>query len=435
METKKNILEDINLRSEQVQEVLETPPNWLIRWGSLVLLGIILLLFLLACIIKYPEFISSTIVISPQNPTERIEVRVDSRIERLVVKDQQTVKKGDLLMVLESTADDHDIQELKLIIDSISSKKLSQFPLQMVSSFRLGEVQEDYNAFAKALEEEILFINLKPYAAEEVTAVKGISDYNERIANLKQQHILEASKLELTEKNYNRSEALNRDGVISALELENEKMKLLEAQKNFKNTEISIAQLQEAILNFKKLKSGADVSIVKEKTSYSSASILLFEKLKKSLLQWEKNFLIYASIDGTLSYLQFLGEKQFVKAGTTLLSILPNNRQVMVGQMHIGAQNQGKLKLNQKVLIKLDNYKYQEFGIVQGEIKSVALVQDKDGKYYVEVNLPNGLETSYHKTIPFDKELSGSADIVTEKLTLAERIFGQLRSILKYQES
>lgn len=435
METKKNILDDINLRSEQVQEVLETPPNWLIRWGSLVLLGIILLLFFLACIIKYPEFISSTIVISPQNPTERIEVRVDSRIERLVVKDQQTVKKGDLLMVLESTADDHDIQELKLIIDSISSKKLSQFPLQMVSSFRLGEVQEDYNAFAKALEEEILFTNLKPYAAEEVTAVKGISDYNERIANLKQQHILEASKLELTEKNYNRSEALNRDGVISALELENEKMKLLEAQKNFKNTEISIAQLQEAILNFKKLKSGADVSIVKEKTSYSSASILLFEKLKKSLLQWEKNFLIYASIDGTLSYLQFLGEKQFVKAGTTLLSILPNNRQVMVGQMHIGAQNQGKLKLNQKVLIKLDNYKYQEFGIVQGEIKSVALVQDKDGKYYVEVNLPNGLETSYHKTIPFDKELSGSADIVTEKLTLAERIFGQLRSILKYQES
>lgn len=435
MATKDNILDNINLRSEQVQEVLETPPNWLIRWGSLVMLGIILLFFLLACIIKYPEFISSTIIISSQNPPEKIEVRIDSRIEKLIAKDQKTVKKGDLLMVLESSADDQDIYQLKKILDSLSTKQLSKFPLQLVSSFRLGEVQEDYNTFAKALEEEILFTNLQPYAAEEVTALKGITDYKERVANLRQQHILESSKLQLTEKNYKRSESLHREGVIAALELENEKVKLLEAQRNFKNTEISIAQLEETILNFKKIKSGADVNIVKEKTSYSSASILLLEKLKKALRQWEKTYLIYASIDGTLSYLQFLGEKQFVKAGSTLLSILPNNRQITIGQMHIGAQNQGKIKINQKVLIKLDNYKYQEYGIVQGKIKSIALVQDKDSKYYIEVALPNGLQTSYHKTIVFDKELSGTADIVTEELTLAERILSQLRSLLRYQDN
>lgn len=435
MATKDNILDNINLRSEQVQEVLETPPNWLIRWGSLVMLGIILLFFLLACIIKYPEFISSTIIISSQNPPEKIEVRIDSRIEKLIAKDQKTVKKGDLLMVLESSADDQDIYQLKKILDSLSTKQLSKFPLQLVSSFRLGEVQEDYNAFAKALEEEILFTNLQPYAAEEVTALKGITDYKERVANLRQQHILESSKLQLTEKNYKRSESLHREGVIAALELENEKVKLLEAQRNFKNTEISIAQLEETILNFKKIKSGADVNIVKEKTSYSSASILLLEKLKKALRQWEKTYLVYASIDGTLSYLQFLGEKQFVKAGSTLLSILPNNRQITIGQMHIGAQNQGKIKINQKVLIKLDNYKYQEYGIVQGKIKSIALVQDKDSKYYIEVALPNGLQTSYHKKIVFDKELSGTADIVTEELTLAERILSQLRSLLRYQDN
>ncbi|EEI93855.1 hypothetical protein HMPREF0765_0477 [Sphingobacterium spiritivorum ATCC 33300] len=200
METKGNILENINLRSEQVQEVLETPPNWLIRWGSLVILGIILLFFSLACVIKYPEFITSPIIISSQNPPEKIEIRIDSRIEKLIAKDQQTVKKGDLLMVLESSADDKDIHQLKGILDSISTKHLSRFPLHLVSGFRLGEVQEDYNAFAKALEEEILFNSLQPYAAEEVTATKGITDYKERIANLKQQHILESSKYQLNRK-------------------------------------------------------------------------------------------------------------------------------------------------------------------------------------------------------------------------------------------
>ncbi|UZJ65553.1 hypothetical protein OKW96_05010 [Sphingobacterium sp. KU25419] len=85
-------------------------------------------------------------------------------------------------------------------------------------------------------------------------------------------------------------------------------------------------------------------------------------------------------------------------------------------------------------MIKLDNFKHQEYGIIKGEIKSIALLQDNDKKYYIEVRLPEGLKTSYHKTIHFDKELSGNADIVTEELTLAQRILHQLRSLLKYQD-
>ena len=146
-------------------------------------------------------------------------------------------------------------------------------------------------------------------------------------------------------------------------------------------------------------------------------------------------FLIRASIAGKVSYLQFLGTNQFVKAGTALLSILPEQRDVIVGQMHIAAQNQGKIQAKQRVLIKLDNFKNQEFGIVTGEVKSLSLTPDKDGKYYVEVALPKGLETSYHKKIDFNQELTGNADIVTEELTLAERILNQLRSMLKYQQN
>ncbi|UZJ65552.1 HlyD family secretion protein [Sphingobacterium sp. KU25419] len=348
METKKNILDDIQLRSEQVQEVLETPPNWMIRWGSLVILGVIVLFFALACIIKYPEFITSTIVITSQNPSEKIEVRINTRIEKILIQDHQEVKKGQLLMILESTANHADMLRLKSYVDSFSVHNLADFPLQEVSRFNLGEVQEDYNVFAKALQDELLFQQLKPYATEEMTAVKSIADYRERLENLKQQHILESSKLQLTEKNYKRSDQLHQEGVISTLELENEKLKLLEAQKNYKNVQISLAQVEEAILNFNKVKTGADINFMKEKTSYSSASILLLEKLRKSIRQWERDHLMYASIDGTLSYNQFLGENQFVKTGTTLLSILPDNRQNAIGQMYIGAQNQGKIKEKQK---------------------------------------------------------------------------------------
>lgn len=436
METKKYILDDIRLRSEQVNEVLENPPHWMIRWGSLLILLIIAVFFLLASIIKYPDFIESPIIISSENPPERMEVTIDSRIEKILFQDHQSVRKGDLVLILESTANYQDVLALERLVDEFSTtEQLNRFPLKETAKFRLGEIQEDFNAFAKAVQDESLFNNLQPYAVEGMMADKNIKDYESRIVNLKQQCELEKTKVQLTEKNYNRCELLQQRGVISPQELENEKLKLLEVQRSLKNTQITLAQLDEAIVNFRKTKTGAAINTVKDQATFSTAAVQLFEKLRKSIRQWKRTYLLYSATDGTLSFLKFLGEKQFVKNGTNLFSILPDSRQVIIGQMLIGPQNQGKLKPEQKVLIKLDNFKYQEYGVVKGLVKSISLTPDKENKYYVEVTLPNGLKSSYNKNIAFDKELSGNASIVTEELTIAQRIFNQLRTILKYQES
>ncbi len=436
METKKYILDDIRLRSEQVNEVLENPPHWMIRWGSLLILLIIAVFFLLASIIKYPDFIESPIIISSENPPERMEVTIDSRIEKILFQDHQSVRKGDLVLILESTANYQDVLALERLVDEFSTtEQLNRFPLKETAKFRLGEIQEDFNAFAKAVQDESLFNNLQPYAVEGMMADKNIKDYESRIVNLKQQCELEKTKVQLTEKNYNRCELLQQRGVISPQELENEKLKLLEVQRSLKNTQITLAQLDEAIVNFRKTKTGAAINTVKDQATFSTAAVQLFEKLRKSIRQWKRTYLLYSATDGTLSFLKFLGEKQFVKNGTNLFSILPDSRQVIIGQMLIGPQNQGKLKPEQKVLIKLDNFKYQEYGVVKGLVKSISLTPDKENKYYVEVTLPNGLKSSYNKNIAFDKELSGNASIVTEELTIVQRIFNQLRTILKYQES
>jgi hypothetical protein len=45
--------------------------------------------------------------------------------------------------------------------------------------------------------------------------------------------------------------------------------------------------------------------------------------------------------------------------------------------------------------------------------------------------LPKGLESSYKKQIPFQQEMKGSADIVTEDLRLLERILYQFRDVFK----
>ncbi|WP_372474199.1 HlyD family secretion protein [Capnocytophaga sp. ARDL2] len=101
--------------------------------------------------------------------------------------------------------------------------------------------------------------------------------------------------------------------------------------------------------------------------------------------------------------------------------------------MQISAINSGKVRAGQKVLIKLDNYRYQEYGIIEGKVHNVSLTTDSQGNYFVDVILPNGLQTSYNKTLIFDKELKGTAEIVTEDLRLLERVFYQFRKLLGYQ--
>lgn len=429
----KDVLDNIELRSESVQDILTQPPHWMIRWGNTIIFLILVLILMMSYVIRYPEFIPAPIVVTSQNPPEKLEARTNAKIEKIFIKEHQQVKKNEVLMVMQSTANYEDVLKLKKIIDSMAPDQLLSFPLNEVSHFKLGELQGDYNGFAKAFQDETLFTRLQPYAPENLAANQSLSEYRLRIATTKQQKKLEQAKYEITKKNYQRSQDLYDQGVIASIELENEKIKFLQAQQNLENIKISLSQMEEAISNLNKTKSGTAINTEKDKITYSSQTLQLFEQLRKSLKQWEQNYLIISNTNGIASFQQFFGENQFVKAGDVILSILPENKDKLVGRMSVPAANSGKIISGEKVLIKLDNYRYQEYGIVEGKVQNISLSPDKDGNYYADVLLPKGLKTSYNKTLTFDKELKGNAEIVTEDLRLIERFFYQMRKLLGYQ--
>lgn len=80
--------------------------------------------------------------------------------------------------------------------------------------------------------------------------------------------------------------------------------------------------------------------------------------------------------------------------------------------------------------IKLENYPDIEFGVLNGIVKNISLIPDSEGLYFVDVELPKKLITSYKKEIDFKQEMRGTAEIITEDLRLIERFFYQLKGIL-----
>ena len=66
---KKKDEKDIELRCEEVQEILTRPPHALIRWGITIFFGVLALLFIGGCFFKYPDIVSAEITIT----TERMD--------------------------------------------------------------------------------------------------------------------------------------------------------------------------------------------------------------------------------------------------------------------------------------------------------------------------------------------------------------------------
>ena len=76
-----NSLDHINLRSEEVIEILTEVPNWMIRWGNLLFLSIILTLLLISWFVKYPDIITSEAIITTQIPPQKEYAQIPSTEE------------------------------------------------------------------------------------------------------------------------------------------------------------------------------------------------------------------------------------------------------------------------------------------------------------------------------------------------------------------
>ena len=94
MEIRDNKNEDIELRREEFQEVLGEVPGWLLRWGIILVASIIALLLIGSSIFKYPEVISSSMVLTGTSPVASVVAKTSGKLQMLFIKDNQYVSKG-----------------------------------------------------------------------------------------------------------------------------------------------------------------------------------------------------------------------------------------------------------------------------------------------------------------------------------------------------
>ena len=139
---------NLNLKSEEVQEILGTPPGWLLRYGTLLFFLIIVLLFWLSYWIKYPDVVEHEIIISFNDPPIKMVSPNSGYTDLIYASQNQKVKKGQLLVTFKTDADYQDvltIYENLLKVKSLDINKLISINLD--ENNRVGEIQNSLLEF------------------------------------------------------------------------------------------------------------------------------------------------------------------------------------------------------------------------------------------------------------------------------------------------
>lgn len=424
--------EKIEIRSDEVQELLGQVPKWIIRWGTSAILMIFLLVIIGSGLFKYPEIQPSTIILTTENPPAKLVANTYGKIVRLFIEDKQKVKAGDHIVLIESAADYQNVLEIEKLLKNFRQNTDKGIYPEIEKSYSLGEIQSFFASFIKSYKNYLKFININ-YHEKKIKGIKQeLKKYDIFYLRLNEQSDVLKKELVLAKKQFGRDSILFRQGVLSSSDYEKSESSLLKKEYAYKEThtelaaaKIKVEELNQKILDF-------ELDYANEKGEKQNILYETFDRLIAEIDIWKQKYVLITPIDGIVTFNKFWSENQNVREGEVVLTILPDTAGGVIGKINLSVKGAGKVKKGQKVNIKFANYPHMEFGMIRGEVTSISLVPDKNF-YSAEVKLTNGLVTNYGNEINFQQEMPGLAEIITDDMSLLRRIFNPAKSVIKRQ--
>ncbi|HEY1055512.1 MAG TPA: HlyD family efflux transporter periplasmic adaptor subunit [Emticicia sp.] len=418
------------LRNTQVDEVLNQPPAWLIRWGISVFFFVLLILLGVAWFVEYPDLVGAQMKVVSDNAPKSVNTKIEGRLTRLLITEGQFVQQGEHLAYMESTANAEEVLILESSINQLIALSVANdfegiHRTKIPLFFALGELQKQYQTFQEALVRSASSMADGSYLKKKGAVNRDIHTLNSIQENTRAQLELQEKDLQMAYEEAQSQQRLSDKGFVSKQDARSAQSRYLSKKQAFEqakgsldNNSMSQNQKQQELIEL-------DKTITEQKNGL----IQSINSLKSDIEAWKQRYIAMAPIAGKVNFLTNLQENQMLKAGQELLYILPDGAGYH-GEMLVGQYNFGKVRKNQEVIVKFQSYPFQEFGTVKGQISYISDIP-KDTAYLVRVNFPNGLVTSANKKLPFRNGMTASGEVVTENLKLIEKLFYDIRKTMK----
>ncbi len=428
---------DTNNRFEEISDIIDVTPSWILKSGITTITFIIIIVFCFSIIIRYPETIVAKGELTSNNPPIQIRSKSSGYITDFYIEDGAYMNSNNNIFAIKNLTDTDDLEILLNWMDEFNqiSHPKNYLDLELQSNLKLGNMQEEYIALHMNFEElqavlndNLVFQKLN-IIKEEITKINDITRSKESERNEFQKELLLEMEV------HNRNKNLYDNKTISLDEYQKSEIEFLKKKQHLKQIESSITLYK--IEKDQKKKEQIDL---KEGRYTKLRKVILSNKelissLKNSITKWNEEFIIKAPSSGFLSMNINLNINSYVKKDDILGHIVSDTNQTTFFILNVPNTNFGTIKPGQNVLLKIDAFPFEEYGIVQAKIAKINNlpneVKGNKQEYQIVTNEFKNIVTDYGINIPYKPNLKVNAEIITQEYSLLERIFNKLSSSIK----
>ncbi|MBK1812694.1 HlyD family efflux transporter periplasmic adaptor subunit [Clostridium sp. YIM B02505] len=391
-----------------VIEIIETPPSPL---GSffIIIVGIIFtIIFLWTYYVKVDKIVEAGGKVIPEGNVKIVQSTAIGKISKINVNEGQKVKQGDIIVNLDST--DNSIQISKLENDLVNDR----IELSIIKNDLDGKWLDDGIDLSKASDE------IKKYYDDYKNNKKSLSERdiqngNKQIEKINKQISDEQSKLaELKAK------------VDSVQNNPDAKLDLIYAQNEYNNQFKKIEGLKDSL---KDAKESVDTANKQRKDQTLSEVISKEKQIKeleyqlKVLENQKTNSQILAPVDGYISTLNYNTVGSSIMPDKPIATVVPENTKMII-EAFVQNKDIGKVRVGQQVILKMEPYPYQSFGVVNGEISQISSNSYEDKSlgnvYKINITLKEQSIKSEGKEFKLFPGMNAQVDINVGKRRIIE---------------
>ena len=424
-----------SLREVDQAQFFVSTPHWILHYGLVLLFVIVLSLILGAAFFKYPDKLKARFTLTSSTPPIELNANASGRISKIFVPNRHYVAAGSPVLLLESTADYEDILRLADYVYSFPIKDWRERSFDHPDvGLQLGELQALYVDLVLSVERLDMFKRNPYYARKREGLDLQLQSQQDRAGLLAKDGLLRREQLQLVRAQEQRDSLLHAQQLVSDERWEVSRANLLTSRAELiasslaeKTLAQTRAELRNAQIDLEQSQRSMDLELSERVKG-------LIQQLGVALKEWKLKYLLIAPISGEVVFDRPWTVNQYVEEHSSLLSIIPNvhGEQPMV-RVLVPMPGAGKIQAKQRVHLTCDSYPKVEYGYLIGQVERISplpVVLAGQKFYNVEVRLSDGLRTNYGKELPAFLNLDGDAEIITEDLSMLQRILKPLRQLL-----
>jgi len=424
-----------NLKTEEVVDIIENMPT---KFGYIVSSIVAFLLgftIFFGWIVQYPDVLTGQIIINTRQAPVKIVANSSGSLS-LMVKNGDKVEKGQYLAYIKNGASPVHVQKIKNMIDSVNIHHVNVTAHRHIfpENISMGGINQDYFNFLNSLYQYLDYLAEKSFDKQLGVLQNELQSQKDLLQSEADNYSSESEKNNIQNGFYKRDSILFSKKVISSQELEKSKQSFVVSKQQFNYLKKNITSDKYAIKGSENKIEQLKIDNREKVNGLQIAMFHSYYQLKESIEVWERNFIFISPLKGKAAFLSFWKDEDFIDAGTNIFMIVPSETNIL-GQVTLPEKGAGKAAVGQEVIIKLDNSPYTQFGSVKGKVVSISSVTNeqlmgnniKQSSYLLTVSLPKNLETNYGTTLSFHTQAKGTAEIITDKRRLIERLFDNLK--------